>query len=67
MEDEVEVTLDPGETYHYHYQGGYIPPSVPAEVCYALVTDNTAEPTGRPDMPVIGDRSSVCSFYAGSG
>ena len=71
MLNSVEVTLDPGETYHYHYREGYIPWDKTYH-CAALVTDNTAEKLyidsyWRTDMPFTGDMSSICSFYAGFG
>lgn len=62
--NSVEVTLDPGESYHYHYREGYLASN---ENCYGFVTDDHFEwewPGGK-RRPRMGDRSSGCYFKGG--
>lgn len=70
--NEVEVTLKPGETYHYHFQGGSCSyTGYPArDMITAFVTDNTCEKLYidgqlRTDCPCKGDMSDFCSFKCG--
>lgn len=67
--DSFQLTLQPGETYHYHFTGGYYLP-IPgyANVMYVEVADETCLPTERTDVPCIGgDHSSICTCYMGYG
>lgn len=61
---QVEITLDPGDTYHYHYRQGNL---VENENCYGFVTDNYFEWEWYDDKrwPHMGDRSSGCNFKGG--
>lgn len=63
----VEVTLDPGESYHYHFRGGHIPFTEPSLEHAGFVTDNYFqwEWFDGVRQPYMGDRSDYCSFYGG--
>lgn len=65
---QVQVTLDPGESYHYHLRGGHIPYTEPSYEHVGFVTDNYLQwewCDGERCRPDIGDMSPYCSFYGG--
>jgi len=67
--DSVELTLQPGETYHYQFSGGnYLPVAGYSNMMSIEVADDTCVAWDRTDAPCVGgDHSSICVCYMGYG